>query len=425
MKDGKRCHSYFKGDVRVSTAKIRKIYYANHMDSMIYAYYANVVLGKLYERLLKNHPDINHAVVAYRKIEKVKDKNKSSVDFANEVFIAIKNRLKTDGECVAISFDIEKFFDSLDHRHLKKAWKFLLGLQDNDQLPPDHYAVYKAVTKSAYVCLEDVADVIGLKHVNDLRRKEIDSFAHNYSEFRAKFAKSGKVRQHPFSKVLDNGKTVRRGIPQGTPISSFLSNLYMFECDSKICELVSHCGGYYRRYSDDLVILCHKSDSAFLIEKVIATIKNDCGLEIQETKTQLNRFEVFQNEVKCFQGNTSKEKAFQYLGFEFDGKRVLIRPSSISKFYRKLKASVSRRIRLVEKMKRAAGKRLKMPDKLNGVLFKGPIYSRYSYQGRRGAKRNYFHYAADASRIMSELAITSQLKKAWKNLEKFLSRKGH
>lgn len=107
--NGKRCHSYIKDSVRVSTEKQRHIYYANHLDSMIFAYYAQEVLGKRYEELMKNHPDVDQAVIAYRKIPKIRTKNKSSVDFANEVFIEIRKRIQRDGGCAAVCLDIKSF----------------------------------------------------------------------------------------------------------------------------------------------------------------------------------------------------------------------------------------------------------------------------------------------------------------------------
>lgn len=196
-----------------------------------------------------------------------------------------------------------------------------------------------------------------MKHVNDLRNKDIETFAGTYHEFRTKFAKTGKVQPHPFTKTLPGGKTVRKGVPQGTPISSFLSNLYMFECDSKICELVESLGGYYRRYSDDLVVLCREGDVQRVVQEVSFIIDNDCGLEVQAAKTQVNVFRSEGSHVKCYLHPMNTEKPFQYLGFDFDGERIRIRSASLAKFYRKMKGAIRRRARLVNRMKAAAGRR--------------------------------------------------------------------
>ena len=52
------------------------------------------------------------------------------------------------------------------------------------------------------------------------------------------------------------------GIPQGSPISAVLSNVYMIEFDEQVKEYVSLNGGIYMRYSDDFLIVlpCERDD---------------------------------------------------------------------------------------------------------------------------------------------------------------------
>lgn len=55
------------------------------------------------------------------------------------------------------------------------------------------------------------------------------------------------------------------GIPQGSPISGMLANLYMLEVDKNINELVKAYCGFYMRYSDDfMVVLPNSPDSEAL-----------------------------------------------------------------------------------------------------------------------------------------------------------------
>lgn len=70
--------------------------------------------------------------------------NKSNIEFANEAFNSIKNRK----ECGAVALDLSKFFDTLDHLQLKDAWCRLLGAEE---LPEDHYAVFKNITRYSSV----------------------------------------------------------------------------------------------------------------------------------------------------------------------------------------------------------------------------------------------------------------------------------
>ena len=52
-----------------------------------------------------------------------------------------------------------------------------------------------------------------------------------------------------------NKKLRKKGIPQGAPISSALANIYMLDFDLKVKNFVGE-NGIYRRYSDDMVVVC-------------------------------------------------------------------------------------------------------------------------------------------------------------------------
>lgn len=40
------------------------------------------------------------------------------------------------------------------------------------------------------------------------------------------------------------------------PISAVLANIYMWRFDRAISDYLKSIGGYYRRYSDDIIIVC-------------------------------------------------------------------------------------------------------------------------------------------------------------------------
>lgn len=52
--------------------------------------------------------------------------------------------------------DFTNFFDNLDHQYLKQQWCSLLQVS---QLPADHYAVFKNITKYSKWELDDLLEL--------------------------------------------------------------------------------------------------------------------------------------------------------------------------------------------------------------------------------------------------------------------------
>ena len=71
-----RAHSHKKLDGlgTVKTVKKRPLHYASHFDALIYAYYADSI-SKKYEAKLKEDPELDKAVLAYRTVP-ISDENK-------------------------------------------------------------------------------------------------------------------------------------------------------------------------------------------------------------------------------------------------------------------------------------------------------------------------------------------------------------
>lgn len=173
--------------------KKRPISFAAHADAHIYAYY-NYLLGQAYEEQLRL-VGVGESVLAFRAL------GKSNINFANEAFETIKAM----GECVAFATDITGFFDNLRHSDLKRAWTAILGVK---QLPRDHYAVFKSLTRYAYVIKEPLFKVLGLSPNNPPRSPARLCTAH---DFRTKVRDGGLITPHKDTK----------GIPQGSPMSAF------------------------------------------------------------------------------------------------------------------------------------------------------------------------------------------------------------
>jgi hypothetical protein len=77
--------------------KERPIFYASHLDSIVYSYYSNLISEK-YEQFLKTK-SFKNVPVAYRKIpiKKGKKGNKSNIEFAYEAFDFIEKNIWITG----------------------------------------------------------------------------------------------------------------------------------------------------------------------------------------------------------------------------------------------------------------------------------------------------------------------------------------
>lgn len=354
----------YKKDPETKTKTIewkeRPISYASHYDSLIYSWYTHQ-LEFFYEQRLEQ-AGLSENVIAYRKLGK-----KSNIDFSLEVFEFVKKL----PQCITLSLDIKKFYDTLDFIELKKAWKANLNLND---LPKDHYAVFKSITKFAYIRAREI-----------MRLKKI-SFEKNP---KSKFILNTKVLEE-----LRNNRKVKQnklvGIPQGTPISCALSNLYMFNFDKAVSEKVNNLGGLYRRYSDDILVVCPDKNGLEDLEIFIKEKIDSLKLKIQETKTEKRYFSHRTTGIVCLdeKGNSSR---LQYLGVILDDSGMSLRHKGYAKFERKMRNAIKRKI--VESQEN------KTP------FFKRKIYESYSPLG----KQNYIRYARAASEKLSSSVVKKQI----------------
>lgn len=428
----KRSHKKIKNGAMVSNTKIRDILYATHIDAHIYSYYTQQIITPKYETYIKQNSTLSDSVTAYRQIEtddKVKFKN--NVHFAKDVFDEIKRR----ENCVALVLDIENFFPSLNHKQLKLAWAKILG---NKTLPKDHYNLFKATTKFSYVKLKDLKTKKG--HFDE---KEL-----------AKYRKTGKhtffesIKDLVESDIIihknqkqDDTKTLM-GIPQGLPISALLANIYMLPFDEAIINtLVLKHNIFYRRYSDDIVVLCNENQIDFVQDFIISEIEK-IKLKISKEKTEKTLFKRDNKRLQCYKiennGVLKENIPLNYLGFEFYGYQTLIKSKNLAKFYRAMKQTIKRKHKRVERIKE------------NQLLDEAPIYKRkiyrlFSYKGvktreipakrtdfikgeahtkhyKRKFRGNYLRYVYKASEDLEAPEIKRQLRNHWKILQKTLKK---
>lgn len=421
-----------KGE-RKCKPKKRLLTYASHEDSAIFAYYAYKLQIK-YEDYLSHH-DLGDVVTAYRKIACDRHAgNKCSIDFAYDVFSYIKTRLANEKKIAVITFDIKSFFDNLDHRLLKRNWARILNVPE---LPLDEYKVYKHVVHYSYV--DDLA-IYKLRKGSIICRKNngkiIERRVQNKAFLRDKKALAYCLKEN-IKQIRKSGliKTTNKksdiGIPQGLPISSVLANLYMMDFDLQVKQKLQANNAIYRRYSDDIIVVC-PVDKGEELKAWILTKIHDVNLEIQESKTNLFIFSTDELGTRCEHSVCGIHKKLEYLGFSFDGNTILLKNSGIGKFYFKMHKTVSRAIYYA----------CHMNNRTKGKIFEHRLISRFTYAGSkthqiykraadgkhfytlRGMKTygNYLTYVSKAVSIMEEPKIKRQLRRCPNKLSKLITR---
>ena len=285
--------------------KTRDICYAAHIDRCIYQYYSHI-LNELYnERTISDR--ISDVAVAYRT-----NLGKSNIQFSKAAYDFIRKTVN----CYVMIGDFTHFFDNLDHAYLKKQWCSLLGCE---RLPKDHYNVFKNITLFSQWELTDLLKINALKD--------------NKAGHRALNKQSRVLTAEQYKNNRSHIQSNRNhyGIPQGSPISGMLANLYMLEVDRKIHDLIEQYKGFYMRYSDDfIVVLPDRPEGQVLnvFSEVREFIASAPRLILEPSKTQYFRYveKEVENIGKAVSKDADDSKKFiNFLGFSFDGKKVFIR----------------------------------------------------------------------------------------------------
>lgn len=385
--------------------KKRDINYACFSDSYVYAYY-NEKLSNIYESKVKEL-DLK-SPIAYRSIKTSSGKGKNNVDFAAEAFSEIKKRKS----CYCIAIDVKSFFDTLDHLILKEAMVKLLNFQGN--LDEDWFTVYKNLTKFHYIELKKILKILA-KNKNDFwqKGKGFDRIC-SPKEFRELIKKHKQLVQK--NKNIDK----RQGIPQGTNISGLLANVYMLDFDCELEDFLQCYNGYYRRYSDDILIVVNSLyELKEVINKVDKLLKK-YNLEEAEEKRCISYFKNGQIDLYM-----NSKTPLQYLGFIYDGKNIRVRNATIGKFWRDAKPHIKRMIY----------SSLKHEQKIP----KGKIYGLYSHLKNRKKnmkKRvnsnftgNFYKYIRTSEEkfrkdygFTTEVKIKKQMKNSWKLLNNYIDK---
>lgn len=421
--------------------KVRPIFFASHLDSLIYSYYSHQI-NKAYEHYLRHKP-YRYSAVAYRQIPKAPNKkgNKSNIEFAKEAFEFIdanKNKPLT-----IIIADVTSFFDNLDHKILHQKWKEVIGKKNEAGefvMANDHYNVYKSLINKRYVNEHEL-------HNRFFKRLWVERNEKNNPNVKVKKLKKVRKKRNYkrenviayctkkefFNRHLDLIRSVKKcshqhqicrdnchikGIPQGSPMSATLANVYMIDFDKLMFEAVNKVEGFYQRYSDDLILICEQKDEFALKQVMTGGITKLCKLDIQEKKTQTYRYSlengVFKGGIVEKDNSVNPNKQLEYLGFEYTGTNVYVKTVGFSKFYRGMTRSIKRgkfyaskshlkdkglfKARLFKRFTILGGKRRlkRVPDPDNlGKYIKDPL-KRYDWG-------NYFSYLLKANESMKSI----------------------
>lgn len=344
--------------------KTRDICYAAHIDRCIYQYYS-FMLNELYNERVRID-GTSDVAVAYRT-----DLHKSNIYFSKRAFDYIKEL----GRCYVMIGDFTHFFDNLDHAYLKKQWCSLL---ECERLPKDYYNVFKNITSFSQWELTD------LLAINELKDNKAGHRALN-KQSRVLTAEQYKNNRSHIQPNMNH-----YGIPQGSPISGMLANLYMLEVDKQIHDLVEQYHGFYMRYSDDFIVIVPdepNNNALNVFSEVRAFIASAPRLKLEPSKTQYFHYkeEKVENIGKAIdKGADDSKKFINFLGFSFNGTKVFIRSKTTAKYYYRMH-------RKAKNIAKTGG----YTRKGNHINLSG-LYTLYSEHGAKSKRGNYFTYIEHA-----------------------------
>lgn len=305
-----------------------------------------------------------------------------------------------------------------------------------DKLPQDHYRVYRQVTNYKVVDRDECYMRLGLTAIEvkygkpkkkyKFSRKEQPKQLCSVEEFREKIAgNKGK-----YQSIIKNNPHVNkgelRGIPQGSPISDFIANMYLLDFDQSLKLLADKKDWYYRRYSDDILLLVPLNTDLKEVVKDVRIFLNKEGgyLSLKDNKSTFTKFYQTEDVIKCEaldeKGNTKNTgHGLEYLGFSFDGKKITLKSQPITRYYKKTRQGIRSDI-------------IRAKDKNNGLTescinkVQATIYHKYAtlnHKWKRNGKphTNFITYKVRAGKIMGDESIIKQLNKHKKLIQRTLT----
>ena len=346
--------------------KPRELYYCSHLDRCVYQRYAFLLNYQYNIWACENN--IDDVAIAYRD-----SLGKNNIDFAKDAFDAIRSF----PQCFILVGDFTNFFDNLEHQYLKKMMCEVLGVE---RLPQDYFSVFKNITRFSSWDWKDIVKAAGENIAERGVRKKINS----KETVLTRIEVDSNIDDLEIIEKKDIKKNISGvGVPQGSPISAVLSNIYMIKFDKDIKRYVTSKGGIYMRYSDDfIIVLPYERDAeiADFTSYIFSYVESMKGLiDLQKEKTSCY---TYKDEV-IYEGD--QPSSINYLGFLFDGKNIRIRPRAITKYYYRMRRKANTIGR--SNWTSSKGRRISAKE----------LYSIYS---RNDEKQTFIDYARKAKGIL-------------------------
>jgi hypothetical protein len=277
-------------------------------------------------------------------------------------------------------------------------------------MPADHFAVFKSLTRFSWVERTNAYEAMGISEHNSKPKHLSRSRICDPQQFRTQIRNAGHINFNP-----DSDK--HRGIPQGSPISALLSNIYMFEFDKAMHAAATACGGLYRRYCDDIMLIVPPEHAA-AVEAVAMNFIQLLKLNINSDKTNIVNFPQSVTQPAL------NGEELQYLGFVFDGTAKRIRNTSLLRYYSKMR----RGVHLAKQTQRKYNRKETKQGRPLTPLRKRQLHVKYSYLAKRrvyripgksaNTKENFITYAIRAADKMQAPEIKKQIRNHWPKLQK-------
>lgn len=320
--------------------KVRQLRFASRRDAYIYSYYRHI-LREPYEAALQIR-GLSSNVIAYRKLVSLEGKGKSNIDFARDAFMAIKEY----ETAAVVTLDISKFFESIDHKLLHSKWCALLG---HAELPPDHAAVFAAITKYAIVDRDEAYERLGFLTWDTKGTQKVPVYTTSFKDMPRQLCSNSDFREKICGKGGKYSSLIQKntddyGIPQGSPISDMLANLYLIDFDTSLKAYVEPLGGTFYRYSDDIIIILPGDDAQAFDARDFAMDeikKRGSQIVIKKSKTSVLKYyptSLGQSFTKL--DGEQGANGLEYLGFRYDGRFAYLRDTTLSRLYRKVTRSI-------------------------------------------------------------------------------------
>jgi hypothetical protein len=198
----------------------------------------------------------------------------------------------------------------------------------------------------------------------------------------------------------------------------------MLEADRALLSTLQGIGANYRRYSDDILIIC-PAGSAKAAEQTVEAELKKVGLSVQPTKTVRVGFRVSGGRTECYgldqNGQVTQAlRSLQYLGLTWDGRCTRLRSATIAKFLTKMVRAIRAAARAGVARGETRLRRRKIYRRFSHLGRAARVFGPQPPKGRRN--RNFTHYGALAQNLSQSLEIRRQLGRQWIRLEREIRR---